>query len=200
MSNLEITEKMDKSQIELKPSISFQNQTSSESIMSTPEEETRNDSILSNEKKNSNEDILVEKTIKKWLNLQKIIKEEITLEEVIIKQQQDDTEFLKKNFAEYYKIKLNTRKNWNDIKKLKIEEKQSNLLKYNINQDLGGFHDASEPVKNLFFILRDNYDYLTRLLSLISPEDYSKNIENINSIRGRNYTYGWSKSPKFFKG
>ena len=182
MSNLEITEKMDKSQIELKPSISFQNQTSSESIMSTPEEETRNDSILSNEKKNSNEDILVEKTIKKWLNLQKIIKEEITLEEVIIKQQQDDTEFLKKNFAEYYKIKLNTRKNWNDIKKLKIEEKQSNLLKYNINQDLGGFHDASEPVKNLFFILRDNYDYLTRLLSLISPEDYSKNIENINSL------------------
>ena len=127
MSNLEITEKMDKSQIELKPSISFQNQTSSESIMSTPEEETRNDSILSNEKKNSNEDILVEKTIKKWLNLQKIIKEEITLEEVIIKQQQDDTEFLKKNFAEYYKIKLNTRKNWNDIKKLKIEEQQSNL-------------------------------------------------------------------------
>ena len=40
---------------------------------------------ISKEKK-SNEDILVEKTINKWFNLQKTIKEELTLEDVIIKQ------------------------------------------------------------------------------------------------------------------
>ena len=151
---------------------------------SSPEIEINNleDSIPSVENKNNMEDILVEKTINKWLNLQKTIKEEITLEDVIIKQQQDDTKDLRSFFVKYYQIKLNTRKNWNDIKKLKLEDKQQNALSYIINQELGGFHDASEPLKNLFFLLRNNYDYLTRLISLINPEDFIKNIDKINSL------------------
>ena len=138
--------------------------------------------LNNNEKKNNLEDILVEKTINKWLNLQKIIKEEITLEDVIIKQQQDDTKDLKSFFVKYYQIKLNTRKNWNDIKKLKLDDKPNNISSYIINQEIGGFHDASEPLKNLFFLLRNNYDYLTRLISLINPEDFTKNINSINSL------------------
>ena len=144
---------------------------------------SQDDTISSIEKKNTMEDFLVEKTINKWLNLQKIIKEEITLEDVIIKQQQEDTKNLKSYFIEYFKIKLNTRKNWNDIKELKlVDDKQPNISSaYSINEDLGNFHEASEPIKNLFFILRNNYDYLTRLISLINPEDFSKNSDNINS-------------------
>ena len=145
---------------------------------------SQDDTISSIEKKNTMEDFLVEKTINKWLNLQKIIKEEITLEDVIIKQQQEDTKNLKSYFIEYFKIKLNTRKNWNDIKELKlVDDKQPNISStYSINEDLGNFHEASEPIKNLFFILRNNYDYLTRLISLISPEDFNKNSDNINSL------------------
>ena len=145
---------------------------------------SQDDTISSIEKKNTMEDFLVEKTINKWLNLQKIIKEEITLEDVIIKQQQEDTKNLKSYFIEYFKIKLNTRKNWNDIKELKlVDDKQPNISSaYSINEDLGNFHEASEPIKNLFFILRNNYDYLTRLISLINPEDFSKNSDNINSL------------------
>ena len=41
---------------------------------------------------------LVEETIQKWLLLQKTVKEEITLEEIIIKQQQDDFNKLKNYF------------------------------------------------------------------------------------------------------
>ena len=145
---------------------------------------SQDDTISSIEKKNTMEDFLVEKTINKWLNLQKIIKEEITLEDVIIKQQQEDTKNLKSYFIEYFKIKLNTRKNWNDIKELKlVDDKQPNISStYSINEDLGNFHEASEPIKNLFFILRNNYDYLTRLISLISPEDFKENSDNINSL------------------
>ena len=145
---------------------------------------SQDDTISSIEKKNTMEDFLVEKTINKWLNLQKIIKEEITLEDVIIKQQQEDTKNLKSYFIEYFKIKLNTRKNWNDIKELKlVDDKQPNISSaYSINEDLGNIHEASEPIKNLFFILRNNYDYLTRLISLIKPEDFSKNSDNINSL------------------
>ena len=166
MSNLELSEKLN---------------LSSENNKVLTQEEEKNDYYISNEKK-SNEDILVEKTIDKWLNLQKTIKEEITLEDVIIKQQETDTENLKSLFVQYYNIKSNTRKNYSDIKKLKLDEKQVNEIKYKINNDLGNFHDASEPIKNLFFLLRNNYEYLTKLLSLIAPEDYTKNFDNITSL------------------
>ena len=166
MSNLELEEKLN---------------LSCENNKVLIEAEEKNNYLISNSKK-SNEDILVEKTIDKWLNLQKTIKEEITLEDVIIKQQETDTENLKSFFVQYYSIKSNTRKNYSDIKKLKLDEKQVNEIKYKINNDLGNFHDASEAIKNLFFILRNNYDYLTKLLSLITPEDYAKNYSNINSL------------------
>ena len=172
MDNLEFGEKLNLS--------SINNKTLTESELTFPEED-KNSDYIQNEKKND-EDILVEKTIDKWLNLQKTIKEEITLEDVIIKQQETDTENLKSFFVQYYSIKSNTRKNYSDIKKLKLDEKQVNEIKYKINNDLGNFHDASEAIKNLFFILRNNYDYLTKLLSLITPEDYAKNYSNINSL------------------
>ena len=170
-------------QINEEPSFKNKSSTENEVQISTPGEETRSDTISLSEKKNNNEDILVEKTINKWLNLQKTIKEEITLEDVIIKQQQDDTKDLKSFFVKYYDIKINTRKNYQDIKKLKLDDKQQNITSYEIKDELGSyFHDASEPIKNLFFLIRDNYDYLMRLLSLITPDDFSKNIENINSL------------------
>ena len=126
---------------------------------------------------------IVEKIVSKWLNLQKTIKEEITLEEVITKQQQDDINNLKFIFIKYYQTKLNTRKNWNDINTLLLEGKKSNINSYIINEELGPiFHDVTDAIKNLFFILRNNYDYITKLISLIKPEDYIKNISNINSL------------------
>ena len=141
--------------------------------------EKNNIDIFSEEQKQN----LVEKIINKWLNLQKTIKEEITLEDVIIKQQQDDTNNLKSFFRKYYQTKLNTRKNWADINSLILEDKESNISSYLINEDIGPcFHDASEPIKNLFFILRNNYDYLKKLISLIKPEDFIKNSEKINSL------------------
>ena len=155
--------------------------------MSNKEE---NPSIFNKKKSNNIENIseeqkqkLVEKIINKWLNLQKTIKEEITLEEVIIKQQQDDTDNLKSFFTKYYQTKLNTRKNWRDINKLLLEDKGSNISSYSIKEDLGSsFHDASEPIKNLFFILRNNYDYITKLISLIRQGDFLTNVDNINSL------------------
>ena len=172
MDNLEFGEKLNLS--------SINNKILTESELTFPEED-KNSDYIQNEKKNE-EDILVEKTIDKWLNLQKTIKEEITLEDVIIKQQETDKEHLKSFFVQYYNIKSNTRKNYTDIKKLKLDEKQTNEMEYKIKDDLGTFHNASEAIKNLFFTLRNNYDYLTRLLSLITPEDFKKNLDNITSL------------------
>ena len=133
---------------------------------------------ISDEQKQKN----VERIIKKWLNLQKTIKEEITLEDVIIKQQENDKLNLQDFFRKFYGIKVKTRRNLEDIKKLKLE-KERNIPSYEIEKEVeNNLRDSCEPIKNLLFMLRNNYDYLTRLISLINREDYSKNHNKINSL------------------
>ena len=126
----------------------------------------------------------VEQIIKKWLSLQKTIKEEITLEDVIIHQQTSDTESLKSYFKSYYDIKLQKRKNFEDITELNMGNKDYlELPSFYIQEQVEKkLKDACEPIKNLLFTFRNNYDYLIRLLSLIKPSDFSENRKKINSI------------------
>ena len=126
-----------------------------------------------------NKQNLVENTIQKWLLLQKTVKEEITLEEEILKQQADDFNNLKKYFKEFYETKLKSRKTYEDILKLNqndfknfvelvIEDHEDKILK-----------ESCEPIKNLLFLFRNNYDYVTRLLSLIDDQDEKEQIESL---------------------
>ena len=64
---------------------------------------------------------MVEETIQKWLLLQKTVKEEITLEEIINKQQINDNEKLREYFREFYDLKIKSRKTYEDIINLKID-------------------------------------------------------------------------------
>ena len=68
--------------------------------------------------KRKNRQEKVEKIIQKWLKLQKTIKEEITLEEVIIKQQNDDFNYLKDLFTQYYETKIKSRRKNYDLDKV----------------------------------------------------------------------------------
>ena len=135
---------------------------------------------ISEEKKQKN----VENVIKQWLSLQKTIKEEITLEDVIIHQQSSDTEKLKQLFKDYYDIKLQKRKNFEDMNELNMDNKDylntpSFYIKGEIEKNL---KDACEPIKNLLFIFRDNYDYLIRLLSQIKQNDFIENKKKLYSL------------------
>ena len=130
-------------------------------------------------KKRKNRQEKVEKIIQKWLKLQKTIKEEITLEEVIIKQQNDDFAYLKKLFTEYYETKLKSRKEFEIIKKLeknmKMDEKQ-----YIVEKDSERILlDSNDPIKNLMFILRNNYDYIIKLVSLIEETDEFEKVDSL---------------------
>ena len=127
----------------------------------------------------------MDQIIKKWLSLQKTIKEEITLEDVIIHQQTSDTENLKRYFKSYYDIKLQKRKNFEDINELNMgNEDYLELPTFEIQEQVEKkLKDACEPIKNLLFTFRNNYDYLIRLLSLINQSDFSsENRKKINSI------------------
>ena len=130
-------------------------------------------------KKRKNRQEKVEKIIQKWLMLQKTIKEEITLEEVIIKQQNDDFAYLKDLFTQYYETKIQSRKQFEIIKKLeknmKMDEKQ-----YIIEKDIEKvLLDIGDPIRNLLFLLRNNYDYITKLVSLIDETDDKESVDSL---------------------
>ena len=122
----------------------------------------------------------IEETIQKWLLLQKTVKEEITLEEIILKQQESDFNHLKDYFRQYYELKLKSRKIYEDIRNLKLRNKSSENIEYIIDNDIDKtFLQACEPVKNLLFLLRNNYDYIIKLVSLIDYQDEKEQIESL---------------------
>ena len=111
------------------------------------------------------------KTLKKWKNLQKSIKEELSLEELIIEKQRQDNSQLKEKFRDYYKVKLKSRKEYEKIKDIDSNTKNRDIeyiLDNNIERVL---LDTCEPIKNLMFLFRNNYDYTVKLISLISEND-----------------------------
>ena len=121
----------------------------------------------------------VEKTIQKWLELQKTIKEEITLEEVIIKQQNDDFDYLKNIFTEYYETKIQSRRQYEVIKRLEKNMKADNK-EYKIDKNFDSIlSDSNQPIKNLMFLFRNNYDYITKLVSLIEETDDNEKVDSL---------------------
>ena len=139
------------------------------------QEENIADLALSNSNRQKN----INSVIEKWFLLQKTIKEELTLEEVISKQQKIDLEQLKTYFKEYYKNKLEIRRILEQIKK--IENNDENITKkVNMERELEHiFLDISEPIKNLLFLFRTNYDYIITLTSLIADYDDEDKISSL---------------------
>ena len=109
------------------------------------------------------------KIIEKWKELQKSIKEAISLEELMEEKQMQDNSQLKEKFREYYKVKLECRKEYEIIKNLgnnQIKVKDYTLSN-NIEREL---LDTCEPIKNLMFLLRNRYDYIVILKHLLKEE------------------------------
>ena len=116
-----------------------------------PDTEAETETKKNNKKRKIRQE-KVEKIIKKWLELQKTIKEEITLEEVIIKQQNDDFDCLKNLFTQYYETKIQSRKQFENIKQLE-KNMQMDKKDYVIEKDNKiFFSDSLESIQNLFFL------------------------------------------------
>ena len=138
-----------------------------------------NNNQINDDQLESKKEELAEKIIQKWLTLQKTIKEEITLEDVIISQQKSDFNLLKDYFKEYYTAKLNIRKTFDDIRKLNQNDFQ-NMKELNIEENIDKvLLQACEPIKNLLFLFRNNYNYITKLVSLIDEQDEEDQIESL---------------------
>ena len=107
--------------------------------------------------------INLEAILLKWSKLQKIIKEGVILKKVIIEQQKIDSQKLKNNFIDYYDIKLKIRKTYEEIESLKnqnITNKQI-IFEKNVN-----YNNKLKSISELLFFLRNNYDYIIKLVDL----------------------------------
>ena len=128
----------------------------------------------------SEQEKISEKILKKWVSLQKIIKEEITLEEVIITRYKEDFEKFKNFYNDYFETKLYFRTNFEETKN-KNNESENNTQKNVLDRE--GVHkiliDTYEPIKNLLFIFRTNYEYIIRLISLIDEKDDKEKVESL---------------------
>ena len=153
---------------------------SSESSIEEKDDSKKINEALLEKEEMSEQEKISEKILKKWVSLQKIIKEEITLEEVIITRYKEDFEKFKNSYDDYYETKLKFRDNFEEMKylgKKELDEIPKNYL------DRKGAHqiliDTYEPIKNLLFLFRENYDYIIKLVSLIDNKDNKEKVESL---------------------
>ena len=122
--------------------------------------------------------------IKKWLNLQKIVKESQNLEMSIEKQNSDNYEKIKKYILDFYKLKIKSRKLYEDIKSFRNESKLKNKSNNNkdyyvIESNKNYFDTALQFIKNLLRRIRKYYDYVPTIVSLIDENDEKEEIESL---------------------
>ena len=153
---------------------------SSESSIEEKDDSKKINEALLVKEEMSEQEKISEKILKKWVSLQKIIKEEITLEEVIITRYKEDFEKFKNSYDDYYETKLKFRDNFEEMKylgKKELDDIPKNYL------DRKGAHqiliDTYEPIKNLLFLFRENYDYIIKLVSLIDNKDNKEKVESL---------------------
>ncbi len=144
----------------------------------------KNENTLNEENLNKNEDEKIKEIINKWYILQKTIKEEITLKEMIKNQQKIYEEKLMEDYGTYYKEKLESRQIFENI--LIIDQNElNNLKKYNESKEAEDkLQDAFDPITKLLFLMRNNYDYILKIFSIIGEmeitnKDNRKKIESL---------------------
>ena len=93
--------------------------------------------------------------------------------------EEEDYNKLQTFYLDYHDTKLRLRKNREDIKKLSINDKNNKEIE--VDREGAGriLVDTYEPIKNLLFIFRDNYDYVTRLISLIDENDDPDKVDSL---------------------
>ena len=124
--------------------------------------------------------------INKWLNLQKILKESKGLEKMIEKQHSENIKLIKNNFQSFYELKIKSRKLYEDIKNLKISRdweiitKEKELYFADLEESRGAYFGmADKKIMNIISFIRENYEYIPKIVSLIDKNDSNEEIESL---------------------
>ena len=135
-----------------------------------------NINIIDIDKKEYEDKNLMEAIIKKWLILQKIMKEEMTLEEIITTHNKKEFLQLKEYFIKFYALKLKNRKIFEEIHN---HQKKKNFI---IKEELPQINDVYKYIEDFLFLFRNDYDYIITLISLITDDDEEENILSLAEL------------------
>ena len=89
---------------------------------------------------------------------------------------------MKTYFKEYYTTKLDIRKTFDDIKKLENDGFDNIKELYIENNIIKVLLQATQPIKNLLFLFRNDYNYITKLVSLIEEQDKDEQIDSLAQL------------------
>ena len=126
-----------------------------------------------------------EKTINNWLSLQKIVKELESLEEMMDEQHEDHIENLEKKVMELFRLKIESRKIFNDIKFLKLKAEGNSSVKRPPDYYIEEKNDtilvgAKESITKFLFIIRENFDYIPKIVSFLDENTLKR--EKLESL------------------
>lgn len=118
----------------------------------------------------------VEAVLSKWFDLQKIIKEEITLNEIISKQQTTNIDALKTYYNEFYKLKLKIREISENYTKIDY----GNFVNFELNSEPEKvLLEAYDPICKLLFLFRNDFKYIFRLGQIIEESETKENYDTL---------------------
>ena len=128
-----------------------------------------------------------EKTIKSWLEIQKIVKVLQSLEEMMDEQHKDHYTKLQGKLRELYEFKIKSRKIHDDIKFLKLNAEgnppRERPLDYHIEEKNDTILVQAETcIEKFLFILKENFDYIPRIVSLIGNNVRREKIESLAEL------------------
>ena len=126
-----------------------------------------------------------EKTINNWLSLQKIVKELESLEEMMDEQHEDHIEKLEEKVMELFRLKIESRKIFNDIKFLKLKAEGNSSAKRPPDYYIEEKNDtilvgAKESITKFLFIIRENFDYIPKIASFL--DENTNKREKLESL------------------
>ena len=142
------------------------------------------DSINSAEEIQKNQ---VEKIIKNWLEIQKTIKVLQSLEEMMEEQHKEHQNKIQKIIKDYYEIKIQERKIYDDIKFLKLNTEGNSPKKRPLDYDLSDnmntlFGQASVGIYDFLFQIRENFDYIPIIVSLIGNDLKKERMQSLAEL------------------
>ena len=127
----------------------------------------------------------VDTVINNWLSLQKIVKENQTLQKVIQKQHNDNMEQLKKNYFSLFNLKIESKMIYEDIKNLKMKLEGTDIVnennkEYFLSEISGDYFGMAQPaLEKILNCVRNDYNYIPILVSLIDEKDTKEDIESL---------------------
>ena len=120
-----------------------------------------------------------EKTIENWLDLQKVVKELESLEEMMDEQHEDHMKNLTSKLIELFTLKIKSRNIYDDIKFLKLSAEVNSSAKRPLDYYIEENNDtilvgAKESITKFLFIIRENYDYIPKIASFLREKSREK--------------------------